>query len=94
MNCADRIAEAHDISDLFALLSEFITALHQARDIYRLPTHLRPIGIDNADELSHWLRLAFDEIERMDAAQEEVPEVMLWFHAVLETATQKVRSFV
>jgi len=42
--------------------------------------------IDNVNDLSHRLRLASQEIQRRDAAQEETPDVMCWLHAVLETA--------
>ena len=47
MNFVDRIAGAQDITDVFELVNEFVSGLYRARDIYKLPSHLRPIRIEN-----------------------------------------------
>jgi hypothetical protein len=75
-------------------VNEFIGGLHHSRDIYTLPGPLRPIQIDNLDELSHWLRLVSEEIQRQVDAQEDVPNVLFGLHAVLETAVQKLQRWV
>ena len=92
MNFVDRIADAQDITDVFELVNEFVSGLHRARDIYKLPSHLRPIRIEDVDELSHWLRVISEEIQRADDKEQDIPNVIFELHAILETAAQKLRG--
>ena len=92
MTFADRIADARDIYRVFDHLTDFIIELHRSRAIEQIPPIVRPGRINTADDLSYWFNLLSDEIKRRDAEEEEIPDVMLTLHAVLETALQRLRG--
>jgi hypothetical protein len=88
----DRIADAHDIAEVFDLVNEFIGALQSKPDIHEIPFALRPARISTADDLAYWLNLLSDEIKRLDTANKQIPDAMFALHAVLETALQRLRG--
>ena len=92
MTFVDRIADARDIGDVFDLVNEFVYALHHSGAMDQLPAPIRPGRISTADDLSYWLKLVSDEIKSQDAAQKEMPDILLGLHAVFETALQKLRT--
>jgi hypothetical protein len=73
-------------------VNEFIGALQSKPDIQQIPFALRPARISTADDLAYWLNLLSDEIKRLEAADEEIPDAMFALHAVLETALQRLRG--
>ena len=92
MTFIDRIADAHDLANVFDLVNEFIVGLYHAHQIHEIPTALRPGRIATADDLAYWLRLLSEEIKQRDAADNEIPDVMFALHAVMETALQRLRN--
>ena len=92
MTFIDRIADARDIAELFELVNEFISDLQRMPEVQQIPTALLPAWINTADDLAYWLRLLSEEIQRRDASDEEIADMMFALHAVLETALQRLRS--
>jgi len=92
MTFIDRIADAGELAEVFDLVNEFIGDLQRMPEVQQIPTLLVPGWINTADDLAYWLRLLSEEIQRRDAADEEIPDIMFALHAVLETALQRLRS--
>ena len=67
-------------------MNEFISDLQRMPEVQQIPTELLPGWINTADDLVYWLRLLSEEIQRRDASDEEIPDIMFALRAVPETA--------
>jgi hypothetical protein len=67
-------------------VNEFISDLQRMPEVQQIPTELFPGWINTADDLVYWLRLLSEEIQRRDASDEEIPDIMFALRAVPETA--------
>ena len=55
--------------DIDPALGEFLSSLHTSRDIYELSSDLRPVQVENVEEMPHWFRSVSEIGSRMDSAQ-------------------------
>ena len=92
MQFIDRISEAHSREEVFDLVNAYIVAVRHTPELDLIPTALRPERIDALDEMLRWLKLVSTDIGARTAARDEIPDVLIMLHLILETASHKLRN--